>query len=118
MCPPPDLPKPVPEAHPDASGKPARRGLRGALWLVGWPARMLLIGLVKFYRVAISPWTPPTCRYQPTCSQYALQAVRRYGAARGFVLALWRIARCHPWGGHGYDPPRWFGEPRPDPHPS
>ena len=71
---------------------------------------MLLIGLVKFYRLAISPHLPPTCRYQPTCSQYALEAVRRYGAFRGGILATWRIARCHPWGGHGYDPPRWFGE--------
>lgn len=56
------------------------------------------------YRFAISPILPGTCRFQPTCSAYALDAVRRFGAARGGVLALRRLARCHPWGGWGYDP--------------
>ncbi|MGB3544272.1 membrane protein insertion efficiency factor YidD [Rubrivirga sp.] len=79
-----------------------------------WTApRWLLIGLVRFYRGAISPWLPSSCRYTPTCSQYAVQALQRYGALRGSVLAIWRIGRCHPWGGHGYDPPRWFGETDP-----
>jgi putative membrane protein insertion efficiency factor len=64
----------------------------------------VLIGMVRFYQVAISPWTPPTCRYTPTCSQYALEALERHGAARGSWLAMRRLAHCHPWGGHGYDP--------------
>ena len=76
--------------------------------------RLLLIGLVRFYQMAVSPHFPPTCRFTPTCSQYAIEALGRYGALKGTVLAVWRLLRCHPWGGHGYDPPRWFGEGRPD----
>jgi putative membrane protein insertion efficiency factor len=63
-----------------------------------------LITVVRFYRAAISPWTPPACRFTPTCSAYAEEALERHGAARGFWLALRRIARCHPWGGQGFDP--------------
>lgn len=66
--------------------------------------RRILVGVIRFYQVAISPWTPATCRFQPTCSQYALGAVRRHGVLRGGWLALRRIGRCHPWGGQGYDP--------------
>ncbi|MCA1791015.1 MAG: membrane protein insertion efficiency factor YidD [Thioalkalivibrio sp.] len=62
------------------------------------------MGLVRFYRAAISPWTLPSCRYTPTCSGYALEALERHGAARGGWLAVRRICRCHPWGGQGYDP--------------
>lgn len=64
----------------------------------------ILTALVRFYQVAISPWTPPSCRYTPTCSAYALEAIRLHGAAEGGWLALKRLASCHPWGGHGYDP--------------
>lgn len=64
----------------------------------------LLIGLVKFYRAAISPWTPASCRYTPTCSAYALEALSRYGSIKGAWLTLKRVGRCHPWGGHGFDP--------------
>ena len=60
--------------------------------------------LVKFYQLCISPCTMPSCRYTPTCSECALQAIRKYGPLKGGWLALKRIARCHPWGGHGYDP--------------
>ncbi len=63
-----------------------------------------LTELIRFYRAAISPWTPAACRYTPTCSAYALEAVERYGAARGLWLAIRRIGRCHPWGGSGFDP--------------
>ena len=63
-----------------------------------------LRGLVWIYRYAISPLIGANCRYQPTCSEYALEALRVHGAFRGSVLAAKRIARCHPWGGHGYDP--------------
>lgn len=64
----------------------------------------LLVALIRFYRRAISPMTPPSCRYTPTCSAYAEEAVRRHGAARGGWLALRRLLRCHPFGSSGYDP--------------
>ena len=63
-----------------------------------------LILLVKFYRNFISPLTPATCRYTPTCSQYSLTALRRFGPFKGGWLSLKRILSCNPWGGHGYDP--------------
>lgn len=72
-------------------------------------ARKILIAplvlLIKFYQVCISPLKGgPTCRFTPTCSQYALEALRKYGLFKGGWLALKRILRCHPWGGSGYDP--------------
>ena len=66
--------------------------------------RGILIGLVRFYQLAISPWTPPSCRYTPTCSHYAVEALDTHGTLRGAWLTLRRLLRCHPWGGHGYDP--------------
>lgn len=60
--------------------------------------------LVRFYQVAISPLKPPTCRFNPTCSTYALEALKKYGLLKGGRLVLRRIMRCHPWGGSGYDP--------------
>jgi putative membrane protein insertion efficiency factor len=63
-----------------------------------------LIGVVRAYQVVVSPWLPPSCRYTPTCSAYAIEALRAHGAGRGSWLALRRIGRCHPWGGHGFDP--------------
>ena len=75
-----------------------------------WRApRTLLVGVVRVYQLAVSPWLGASCRYTPTCSQYAVLALREYGAVRGSVLAVWRILRCNPFGGHGWDPPRWFG---------
>jgi uncharacterized protein len=65
--------------------------------------RILLVS-VRGYRAWISPLLPPACRFTPTCSAYAEEAVERYGAARGSWLALRRLLRCHPWGGTGYDP--------------
>jgi putative membrane protein insertion efficiency factor len=59
---------------------------------------------VRFYRYFISPMLPPSCRYTPTCSQYALDALRLHGPFRGTWLTLRRLGRCHPWGGHGHDP--------------
>jgi hypothetical protein len=59
---------------------------------------------IQVYRACISPLFPPTCRFQPTCSQYALEAVRRFGVLKGLGLALRRIVRCHPWHPGGYDP--------------
>lgn len=64
----------------------------------------LLIALIRFYKHYISPLTPPACRYTPTCSQYTLEAIQKYGALRGTWLGIKRICRCHPWGGSGYDP--------------
>ena len=60
--------------------------------------------LIGFYQKVISPLTPPSCRFQPTCSAYAIEAIKTHGALRGGWLAVRRIARCHPWGGHGFDP--------------
>ena len=64
----------------------------------------LLIAPIRFYRRFISPYTPPSCRYTPTCSQYAIEALRKHGPFKGLWLAVRRILHCHPWGGHGYDP--------------
>ncbi|GIV62148.1 MAG: hypothetical protein KatS3mg044_1014 [Rhodothermaceae bacterium] len=77
--------------------------------------RLLLIGLVRLYQLVLAPHLPSSCRYTPTCSAYAIEALQRYGAVRGLILTVYRLGRCHPWGGHGYDPPRWFGEPKPFP---
>jgi putative membrane protein insertion efficiency factor len=63
-----------------------------------------LILLVRFYQVAISPFTPSTCRYNPTCSHYAIEALKKRGLIIGGWLSLKRIISCHPWGGSGYDP--------------
>lgn len=59
---------------------------------------------VYFYKYCISPMMPPACRYVPTCSEYAIQAIKKYGSLKGSYLAIKRILRCHPWGGSGYDP--------------
>ncbi len=62
------------------------------------------IVLVRFYQICISPLKPATCRFTPTCSAYAIEALRKYGPIKGIWLAAKRIIRCHPWGGSGYDP--------------
>ena len=64
----------------------------------------LLLLPIYIYRACISPLKPPSCRYVPTCSQYAIEAIRLHGPGLGLWLALKRIGRCHPWGGSGYDP--------------
>ena len=64
----------------------------------------LLILFVRIYQRFISPLTPPSCRFTPTCSQYAIEALRKYGPLKGLWLAVKRLLRCHPWGGSGYDP--------------
>ena len=66
--------------------------------------KRLLLLLIEFYRAWISPLKPPTCRFIPTCSQYAIEAVEKYGAFHGGILAIKRILRCHPFGKSGYDP--------------
>lgn len=89
------------ETIPDGEDRGARRGWLPTLKrILAFP----FILLIKFYQLCISPLKPPTCRFTPTCSQYALEAFRKYGPMKGFWLSLKRILRCHPWGGSGYDP--------------
>jgi putative membrane protein insertion efficiency factor len=79
----------------------------------------LLITVVKAYRLVLSPWLGTACRFEPTCSAYALQALALHGAASGSYLTLQRLARCHPWCQGGHDPvpvlfePTWFGKSKP-----
>lgn len=82
--------------------KPSAIG-RAAHW-VGSIPRGMLIGLIRFYRRFISPLLPPSCRFYPTCSAYALEAIRKYGALKGGFLAVKRILKCHPFHPGGYDP--------------
>jgi len=60
--------------------------------------------LIKLYQVTLSPLLGPKCRFTPTCSQYAIEALKKHGVIKGLWLAVKRISKCHPWGGHGYDP--------------
>ncbi len=66
--------------------------------------RYLLIGLVRMYQFFISPYFPTSCRYYPTCSHYAIEALKTHGVLKGFVLAVWRVFRCNPWSEGGEDP--------------
>lgn len=75
--------------------------------VVGYARKVLasvLILPIRFYQLAISPMFPAACRFTPTCSQYAVEAIRRHGPFKGVWYALRRILQCHPWGGSGYDP--------------
>lgn len=81
---------------------PAGRGAAGLSSPAAWP----LLVLVLFHRRVLSKLTPPTCRFTPSCSRYALDAIRRYGALRGGWLAVWRVLRCNPFHPGGYDPLR------------
>ncbi len=78
----------------------------------------ILIGAVRLYQTAVSPWLPASCRYHPTCSAYAVEALKRHGAVRGSWLTLRRLGRCHPWGGHGYDPVPGAAGPTPGAEPA
>ena len=64
----------------------------------------LLLALIRFYRAAISPLLGANCRFIPTCSAYAVEAIKKHGPVKGFYLTVRRILKCHPWGGSGYDP--------------
>ncbi len=66
--------------------------------------RFILLIPIQFYQLCISPLTPASCRYVPSCSQYAVEAINKYGPLKGAWLTIKRLLRCHPWGGHGYDP--------------
>jgi putative membrane protein insertion efficiency factor len=71
-----------------------------------FPAGFLAIGILTFYKKAISPWLPPSCRFSPTCSEFASAAIERYGLWRGLPKAVARILRCQPFGSGGFDPLR------------
>jgi len=71
---------------------------------LGSLVRAALLGLIRLYQLTLSPWLGNPCRYEPTCSHYAAEAIQRHGAVRGVWLAAKRLGRCHPWGGSGYDP--------------
>ena len=62
------------------------------------------IALIKLYQWIISPWLGQKCRFTPTCSQYGIEALKKHGLFKGSWLTIRRLSRCHPWGGHGYDP--------------
>lgn len=64
----------------------------------------LPVALIRLYQICISPYLPSTCRFTPSCSQYALDALRKYGLIKGIIKTIWRLLRCNPWGGSGYDP--------------
>ncbi len=66
--------------------------------------KIIPIFFIKFYQYSISPLLPNSCRYTPTCSQYSIDAINKYGIFKGIWLGFKRIITCHPWGGHGYDP--------------
>ena len=88
-----------------------------------WPAPQGMLNwslraFVRIYQLLISPLLLPSCRFLPSCSDYAIEAIGRHGAVRGLGIALWRLARCNPWGGSGYDPvpdpgARYVPQPRP-----
>ena len=71
---------------------------------LGCIVRAALLGLIRLYQLTLSPWLGRQCRYEPTCSHYATEALQRFGVRRGVWLAAKRIGRCHPWGRSGYDP--------------
>ena len=66
--------------------------------------KAVVILLIKIYQKVVSPWTPASCRYNPTCSSYSIEAFQKHGLWKGFVLTIKRVGSCHPWGGSGYDP--------------
>ncbi len=70
------------------------------------PIAWLMLRTIRGYQLIISPHMPPTCRYVPSCSEYGYEAIAKYGILKGGGLAVWRILRCNPFGGHGYDPVR------------
>ncbi len=79
------------------------------------PVAMLLLALIRLYQLTLSAFIGRSCRHLPTCSEYAMEAIRAHGAWAGFWLGLWRVLRCHPYGTHGHDPVPLEGVPRLDP---
>lgn len=83
--------------------------IREAFDLVGRAVSRVLVGLVRAYQAVVSPWFAPTCRYYPSCSAYAVTAIRRHGPIKGVLAAGWRLLRCNPWSAGGVDhvPEQW-----------
>ena len=79
------------------------RSLRRAVWVAGAPIRLVLIGLIRLYRVTLRGALGGQCRFHPSCSVYAEEAVREHGAVRGVVLGTWRVLRCNPFGKGGVE---------------
>ena len=77
--------------------------IRRVVWMAGAPTRLFLVGLIRLYRVTLSGALGGQCRFHPTCSVYAEDAIRTHGAVRGVVLAAWRVVRCNPFGRGGVD---------------
>jgi len=102
-----------------AGGEPEvpRTGIHLLAYWIGWPIRSLLLGLIWIYRHTVSPILPPTCRYHPSCSAYGFEALQVHGAAKGTVLAAWRVLRCNPFTPGGLDPVPTRGAWRPGIHP-
>lgn len=96
----PGTPASVPE--PTAFGGPA--GASALVLKVRRSGKSTALGFLRFYQACISPTLPSSCRYYPSCSAYAYEAVEKWGALRGIGLTFWRLLRCRPFGGHGYDP--------------
>ncbi|MCR5299205.1 MAG: membrane protein insertion efficiency factor YidD [Paludibacteraceae bacterium] len=69
-------------------------------FMISW----IILLPIYFYRRCVSPLLPSSCRFTPTCSAYAVEAIKKHGPFKGLVLTIWRILRCNPWGGSGYDP--------------
>ena len=80
------------------------KSLKNVLHLLAKGMSLLLILPILFYQRFVTPFTPPSCRFTPTCSEYARPALLKHGPVKGLLLAVWRILRCNPWGGSGYDP--------------
>jgi len=78
--------------------------VRGFLWRAGAPARLLLLGAISLYRLTLSGWLGGQCRFSPTCSRYAEEAIRTHGALKGSFLMVGRVLRCNPFGRGGFDP--------------
>ena len=96
--------KTIAENKPEEESEPVSKSGKGVWGVIRKILIFPFVILIKFYQVCISPLKPATCRFTPTCSQYAIEAFRKHGVFKGFYLAARRILRCHPWGGHGYDP--------------
>jgi putative membrane protein insertion efficiency factor len=80
------------------------RAMRDFVWAIFRILALPLIALIRIYQWGISPLLGPRCRFTPSCSHYAVEALQKHGLIKGLWLAIRRIARCHPWGGHGADP--------------
>lgn len=78
--------------------------MKQTLHFIGRVLAWVLIQPIEFYQRFITPYTPASCRFTPTCSEYARQALLKHGPIKGLALTIWRILRCNPWGGSGYDP--------------